>query len=161
MEHRTDHADIDHVVAEVVDNKGIFWAQTSRLNVPTNLRISCALFSSKKHWVLTTLPWYVSYFRFLLSVDDPLPVLCANSTFQRQPNCLQVKPGKNSKLLFRTPHSTVVRYFDLIQFLSHIFFASNDIFYPFNLDSNDDLKCFHIFFRSLGRHCFHSGSGIW
>lgn len=161
MEHRTDHADIDHVVAEVVDNKGIFWAQTSRLNVPPTCEL-VALYSLLRNiefWQLC--PCYVSYFRFLLSVDDPLPVLCANSTFQRQPNCLQVKPGKNSKLLFRTPHSTVVRYFDLIQFLSHIFFASNDIFYPFNLDSNDDLKCFHIFFRSLGRHCFHSGSGIW
>ena len=90
-------------------------------------------------------PWYVSYFRFLLSLDDPLPVLCANSTFQRQPNCLQVKPGKNSKLLFRTSHSTV-HNFDLIQFLSHIFFASNHIFYLFHLDSNDDLKCLsHIF----------------
>ena len=79
----------------------------------------------------------ISYYRFLLSLDDPLPVLCANSTFQRQPNCLQVKPGKNSKLLFRTPHSTV-HNFHLIQFLSDIYFAPNDFFYLFHLDSNDD-----------------------
>ena len=145
MGHRTDHAEIDHVVVEMVDNEGIILAPTFRLSVPPNCEcvVLYSILRNSEFWRLCLSCIY--YFRFLLSLDDPLPVLCANSTFQRQPNCLQVKPGKNSKLLFRTPHSTG-HNFDLIQFLSHIFFASNHIFYLFHLDSNDDLKCLsHVF----------------
>ena len=157
MEHRTDHAEIDHVVAEVLDNKGIFWAPTFR---PACIWVVLnSLLRNFKFWRLCS--WFVSYFRFLLSLDDPLPVLCANSTFQRQPNCLQVKPGKNSKLLFRTSQSTE-HNLDLIQFLSHIFFCIKSYF----LSLSSRLKWwfkmpFTYLFRPLGRHCFHSGSGIW
>ena len=159
MGHRTDHAEIDHVVVEMVDNEGIIWAPTFRLSVPPNCEwvVLYSILRNFEFWRLCLS--CISYSRFLLSLDDPLPVLCANSTFQRQPNCLQVKPGKNSKLLFRTPHSTV-HNFHLIQFLSDIYFAPNDFFISF-ISTLMMINAFHIFFRPLGRHCFHSGSGIW